>query len=155
MRVHPILTTVVLAVVEACSRSPTASSLGAAQGLPADIARSDRSGAADGVVAARGERTHDVAIKNVERLMTGFGMRLARSPEDDNLTAIAEEHMRKAHIPLPANHRFIISKRMDGWAISVCDIESFLRADRPHCVGAYHIEHKGGRMRLLYIEPPV
>ena len=87
--------------------------------------------------------------------MAGFGMRLAHSPEDDRLTTTVEDHMRKARTPMPENHRFVISKRADGWAVSVCDIESFLTAERPRCEGEYHLEYKGGRLRVRYIEPAI
>ena len=154
MPVHPILFGVMLAVVAACSRSPAAPSpREASEESPRSVASSGHAGASDAaVVAERGGTSHEAAIKNVERLMAGFGMRLAHSPEDDRLTAIVEEHLRKARATMPDSPRFVISKRTDGWAVSVCDIESFLRAQRPRCEGAYHIEDKGGRLRLLYIE---
>jgi hypothetical protein len=91
-------------------------------------------------------------VENLERLFAGFGMRLARSPDDDWLTAIVQDHRRKFSRPLPRNCRFVISKRSDGWAVSVADIDALLRGERAREGDAYHIEDKDGRLRLLNIE---
>jgi len=158
MLTRPVLIGVLLTVVSACSRSPAVSSLcGASEKSRRSVVPSDRSSATGAAIGAEigGGFSHEAAIKNIERLMAGFGMRLAHSPEDDRLTTVVDEHMRKARTPMPDNHRFVISRRTDGWAVSVCDIESFLRAERPRCEGAYHVEDSRGRLRLLYIEAAI
>jgi hypothetical protein len=79
-------------------------------------------------------------------------MRFAHSPDDDRLTTIVQDHLRKVGKPLRRDYRIVISKRNDGWAVSVADVDSLLRGERPRNGDAYHIEDKGGRVRLLYIE---
>ena len=97
----------------------------------------------------------EVPLAKVERLMAGFGMRFARSPQDDRLTAVVLEHMTKAHKALPPKYRFVISKRSDGWAVDAFDFDALLQGGRPRGIGAYHIEDKDGRLRLLYIEADI
>ena len=102
-----------------------------------------------------GLAAQEADIEKAERLMAGFGLRLARSPDDDRLTTIVQNHLRKMHKTLPASYRFVISKRRDGWAVDALDFEAILRGERPHSTGAYHIEDKAGRLKLLYIEADI
>jgi hypothetical protein len=117
---------------------------------------------------SRGESAKPVAVESpdaaqaseaplakVERLMAGFGMRFARSPQDDRLTAVVMEHLKKAHKVLPPNYRFAISKRRDGWAVDAFDVDALLNGKRQRGIGAYHIEDMDGRLRLLYIEADI
>ena len=105
--------------------------------------------------AAPVSRASEVPTAKVERLMAGFGMRFARSPRDDRLTAVVMEHLKKAHKVLPPNYRFVISKRSDGWAVDAFDFDALRNGGRPRGIGAYHIEDKDGRLRLLYIEADI
>lgn len=94
-------------------------------------------------------------MANLERIMAGFGMRFARSPQDDRLTSIVVEHLKKAHKVLPPDYKFVMSKRSDGWAVDAFDVDALLKGGQLHGIGAYHIEDKGGRLTLLYIEADI
>ncbi len=100
-------------------------------------------------------RDAEAPLAKVERLMAGFGMRFAHSPEDDRVTAIVTEHLAKARKVLPPNYKFVISRRSDGWAVDAFDFDALLKEGRPRGIGAYHIEDRGGRLKLLYIETEI
>ena len=99
----------------------------------------------------QGIASRQARIKHLEHILPEFGWRLAHSPEDDRLTTIVKRFMNEAHIPLPDNSMFVISKRKRGWGISVLDFEAFLKGDRPQ-FDTYRIGYRRGRLELLYIE---
>ena len=89
--------------------------------------------------------------ESLEEKFRGFGMRFARSPDDDRLTSLVTEHMRKAKVPLPPNARFFISKRSGNWVVSVMDIEAIRHGKKPAGF-SYHISDQGGELRILFGE---
>lgn len=111
-------------------------------------------GAADADEAPLGEldsTTRKEKIELLEHLLPPLGWRLARSPKDDQLTAIVKKHLKEAGRPLPDNPRFVIVKRDGGWGVFVMDFEAFLRGERPH-FDTYRIGYRHGRLELLYAE---
>jgi hypothetical protein len=136
----------------ACAHRPDASP----RNDPSPAAAQAATGSCDGRGDAnssneQGSASRDARIKDLEHFMSGVGWRFAHGPEDDELTSIVEAFMNKANIPLPANHRFVITKRKDGWGVFVVNFESFLRGDRLQ-FDTFHIGSKDGRPELLYIE---
>ena len=84
-------------------------------------------------------------------LLPNFGMRFARSPEDDGLTSLVDKHMRSSAIPFPRTYDFLVSKRGDSWRVSVIDMEG-LRNGRTRPGVTFNVGVRKGRLRVLFQE---
>jgi hypothetical protein len=93
----------------------------------------------------------DSFIKNFERLMPRFGLRFARSPEDDRLVSAVLEYMKKSRENLPGKHRFVVSGRAGDWRVAVLDMEAIWKGERPQGGLTYHVGNRSGRLRMLYV----
>jgi hypothetical protein len=76
-------------------------------------------------------------------------MRIAVSPSDDELTSVVAEEMKKRQEPFPANYKFLIGRRDRHWTVTVIDFDAVCRGERPSAI-TYHVEKKGGHVRILF-----
>lgn len=88
-------------------------------------------------------------LRRCEQLLSRFELRLAVSPSDDEMTSLVAEEMKRRKEPFPEQYRFLIGKRGQHVIVSVIDLEAACRGERPGA-NTYHLEKKGGRVRILY-----
>jgi hypothetical protein len=93
----------------------------------------------------------DALDEDCKAFLTGMGMRIAVSPEDDRLTSPVSAHMAKTRLPTPQNRRFLVSARSGHWVVCAVDIEALCHGKRPE-FDTYHVGEKDGKMQILFIE---
>jgi hypothetical protein len=144
-----------------CVLALTACSLKHEKSETVDIGRAAGKGAAPPPRVSKPEAVDASVIEpsneadsRLASLFNQFGIRFARSPEDDRLTSLVSEYMKHAKVASPPNPQFFISRRAENWVVSVLDLEAIREGRRPTGV-SYIVSERHGKLRILYGDPPL
>ena len=139
--------------VAACNHGQNMAKSKTSNSLPEATMTSRRNEAVgSGDIQRRGDSSEDLSELNpkCKEFLAGIGMRVALSPADDELTSLVMAHMEKAKLPIPQNHRFLISSRDGHWAVCVVDLGALCRGERPR-FDTYHVGEREGKLRILFV----
>jgi len=78
-----------------------------------------------------------------------LGDEAKRSPEERELIAFVDKFVDASGSPFPRPRGHIVSKQGDGWNVTMLDLASLRRGERPKEL-TYHVRRIGGHLEITH-----